>query len=423
MKIKTVLQLLIVIICLAQEISFGQNTTDESVLVKLGVSKIDITPEKPTVMGGYGFRTSVSTGIHDHLYASALYFTGDKTQTLIITADLLGFTTNFVDDLRTVISSKIGISSENIIITAVHTHGGPGTRYYETDTLQTVEGYLKILKEKLTLLAIDATKNITPVQMGIGNTVCNMNINRRAVKADGRIGLGRNPDGVCDHKLVVIKFADLNNKTRAILVNWPCHGTASGPDNYQITGDWPGATASYLRDLAGNDVIVAVTAGASADINPIYGPGNNFKEIENIGFQVGKEAWKVLLNMPVYPLNSLNSVNTVMTLPGKKTSLDELPHTSYESAPDTKIKLTVLRIGSLLIAGISGELMTEIGLEIKSLSPFPETIIVTHCNGSSGYICTDKAFKEGGYEVSVTKLQPGAEKLLISKYQELIKSL
>jgi neutral ceramidase len=422
MKNKITFRFFMIMTCLVPWITFAQNTTNEKTLVRMGVSQINITPGSPTVMGGYGSRTTPFTGIHDDLYASALFFSGEKTKSLLITADLLGFTSLFIDDLKKTISSKTGVPTDNIMISAVHNHGGPGTRIYETDTLHTVENYLKVLKEKLTSLALDASMNIVPVRMGIGKTSCNMNINRRAEFADGSIGLGRNPDGLCDHELVVVKFEDMNEKTLAVLLNWPCHGTASGPDNYQITGDWPGAAARYIKNQAGNNVVVAVTIGASADINPIYGPGKSFKEIDAVGSHVGTEAWKTLSQTATFPLRSLQAVYTTMMLPGKKAGKDELPHTSYESGPDTELRLTVLKIGDLVLSGISGELMTEIGMEIKKQSPYSGTLMVTHCNGTSGYICTDKSFSEGGYEVSVTRLMPGAEKPLINKYIELIHS-
>jgi hypothetical protein len=50
-------------------------------------------------------------------------------------------------------------------------------------------------------------------------------------------------------------------------------------------------------------------------------------------------------------------------------------------------------------------------------------MIITHCNGSSGYICTDKAFSEGGYEVKVSELMPGAEKPLTEKLIKMINVL
>ena len=50
--------------------------------------------------------------------------------------------------------------------------------------------------------------------------------------------------------------------------------------------------------------------------------------------------------------------------------------------------------------------MTEMGLHVKKQSPYRNTIMITHCNGLTGYICTDKAFTEGGYETKVSTSCP-----------------
>jgi neutral ceramidase len=259
-----------------------------------------------------------------------------------------------------------------------------------------------------------------PFQLGIGKGTCNMNINRRAEFADGGIWLGRNPDGPCDHELDVVQCKDLNGKTLAVLLNWPCHATTGGQENYQITGDWPGAAARYIKEQLGDETVVAVTAGASADINPVYGPGNDFNEIEAIGYHVGVNAMKTYAQTEAFPVTSLQIKNTTMTFAGKKACRDQFPQASYEKGPDVEIRLTVFKIGDLVLCGISGELMTEIGMDIKRQSPYSATMVVTHCNGSSGYICTDNAYKEGGYEIKVTRLMPGAEKQITRKFRELI---
>jgi hypothetical protein len=94
----------------------------------------------------------------------------------------------------------------------------------------------------------------------------------------------------------------------------------------------------------------------------------------------------------------------------------------YPRGPDVEISLSVFKIGNLVLAGISGELMNEIGVSIKKQSPYSSTVVITHCNGSSGYICTDKAFSEGGYEVKVSHLEPGAEKPLVKKILGMIEN-
>lgn len=410
----------IMLILLLPSVLFSQNKATEKSIIKMGVSQVNITPPAPTVMSGYAARTAPSTGVHDSLYATSLYFAGEKIKALIITVDLIGFTSAFTDELKVDISKASGVSPENIMITAVHSHGAPSPRPTDSDTANTVPAYVRFLKERLITMTKAATKNVVPVKMGIGKGSCNLNINRRALIANGSIWLGRNPDGPCDHDLVVARFEDMNNKTLAVLVNWPCHATVSGQDNYQITGDWPGAAARYIKKSEGNDVVVAVTIGASGDINPLYGPGKNFTEIEAVGFHAGREACKTLATVKTYPLKDLQTTSALMTFPGKKPGNDDFPQETYEKGPDTEIRLTVFKIGELILSGVSGELVNEIGMEIKNRSPYSGTIVVTHCNGSSGYICTDKMFPEGGYEVRVSRLMPGVEKPLADKYLELI---
>jgi hypothetical protein len=400
--------------------ALSQNYASDKSIVRMGVSQVNITPPAPTVMSGYAARTTPSTGVHDSLYATALYFSGEKIKAMIITVDLIGFTSAFTDELKLDLSKASGVSPENIMIAAAHNHGAPSPRSTDSDATNTVPAYVKFLRERLIAMSSAATRNPVPVKMGINKGECRMNINRRALAANGTIFLGRNPEGPCDHDLVVTKFEDMNNKPVAVLVNWPCHGTVSGQENTLITGDWPGAAARHIKSNIGKDVVVAVTAGASGDINPLYGPGKNFTEIEAVGFHVAREANRILADVKTYPLKDIQTVSTVMAFPGKKPSTTDLPLDKLEPASDTEIRLTVFKIGELILSGISGELVNEIGMDIKNRSPYAGTIVVTHCNGSSGYICTDKMFPEGGYEVRVTRLMPGVEKPLVDKYLELI---
>jgi hypothetical protein len=308
------------------------------------------------------------------------------------------------------------------MISALHNHGGPATQLIEGEVSGAMNEYIKFLKERLTLLAIEASKKEVPFRMGIGKGFSDMNINRRARFADGSIGLGRNPDGPADHELAVVKFEDMNNNALAFLVNWPCHATANGSENNLITGDWPGVVARYLKKEAGKVIVVAITAGASANINPIYGPGTSFKEIEAVGFNVGTEAWETIAKISTFPVKSIEVKNTTVKFPGKTRTNNYLPQTSYASGPEVVLRLTALKIGDLVLCGISGELFTEIGMEVKKQSPYANTLIVTHCNGSNGYICTDKSFSDGGYETVASWLMPGVEKPLTEKFNELIRS-
>lgn len=404
-------------------ISYGQDAPGEPTHVQMGAAKVNITPVVPVPMSGYASRDMPFSGVHDQLFATALYFCSSENSLLLITADLIGYSWQFIDETREMISTRIGIAPEHILITAVHNHGGPVTKTYEKDVPETVDNYLKELQEKFISLSVQASENLVPIRMGVGNGYCELNINRRAEFADGGIWLGRASDKPCDHTVNIVRFDDFNNHTLAVLINWPCHATTSGPDNTQITGDWPGAASRFFNRQAGDEVVVAITAGASGDINPIYGPGNDFNEIEAVGYHVGKTAWETYKQISTFPVGSVEAIHTSLVMPGKKPGKDSFPQKVYESGPDVEISLTTFRIGHLVLAGISGELMHEIGIEIKRQSPYKNTVVVTHCNGSSGYICTDKAFTEGGYEIKVTRLMPGAEMPLTSQVLQMINNL
>src|SRR5262249_48819679 len=119
------------VIALAPQLLPGQNPANNKSFARLGVSQINITPDQPVIMSGYDARKSPSTNIHDSLFASALYFVVDQNKALLITADLIGFPTLFVDTLKKMITEKTKVPSDNIMIIAEHNHGGPAIHAYE----------------------------------------------------------------------------------------------------------------------------------------------------------------------------------------------------------------------------------------------------------------------------------------------------
>ena len=60
-----------------------------------------------------------------------------------------------------------------------------------------------------------------------------------------------------------------------------------------------------------------------------------------------------------------------------------------------------LRIGDLAIAGIPGELLVRLGMEIKRDSPAALTICACYTDDWIGYLSNAEAFAEGGYETSL----------------------
>ena len=73
---------------------------DDPEILKAGVSKVKITPEKPVRMSGYAARTEPFKGVHDDLYARAVVFESSSSKACIITSEVIGFSNEFIDETR-----------------------------------------------------------------------------------------------------------------------------------------------------------------------------------------------------------------------------------------------------------------------------------------------------------------------------------
>jgi hypothetical protein len=72
---------------------------------------------------------------------------------------------------------------------------------------------------------------------------------------------------------------------------------------------------------------------------------------------------------------------------------------------------------------LGGEVFNEIGRAIKAGSRFHCTVIITHCNGTAGYLPTPDAFDAGGYEVESSRFGPKASEQVIAKALEMLTQL
>ncbi len=65
------------------------------------------------------------------------------------------------------------------------------------------------------------------------------------------------------------------------------------------------------------------------------------------------------------------------------------------------VEVQVIALGEAALVGVSGELFVAPALWLKRQSPFPFTFIIGYANGYNGYLTTQGAWGQGGYEVSM----------------------
>lgn len=396
-----------------------------------GSDKINITPATPVPMSGYGSRKAPFKGVHDDIFARSLVLSDGKNKAAIISAEVIGFSHAFWEECASQISRETGIPVDHIFLTAVHNHNGPDTRVYSQNNSPEVLAYVDELREKIVKITKSANQKLTPASIGAGKGECKMNINRVAPNGKGGVTLGRNPYGPCDHEVGVLRINDQAGNPLALLVNWPCHAVVLGPRNLMISGDWPGAASAYLEDKLGNGADAFMIIGASGDINPIYGPHIDFEVTSSyafgkdvIGEDLGKEALRVANDIVPVKNARINAMQRQIYLPLKEKATPENYQQPKSSSSDSlMVRLSALKIGDIAITAVSGEVFNQISVRMRIRSPYPNTFMVTHCNGSSGYLVTEEAYSIGGYEVSSTRAKTGAEKAIIENLLDMIEKL
>jgi hypothetical protein len=392
----------------------------QSGALSAGAARVDITPPKDAAlpMSGYAGRGPYQ-GIHDHIYARALVLDDGTTRAAIVSCDLIGFSEPVWQALAGRIEKDAGIRRENLLLAGVHTHEAP------TPGLPDSNPYQAALHDSIVDAVRQAGANLKPAHAGYGTGQASVNINRVARSPQGGWMLGVNPEGVSDKTVAVVKFESAAGETIALFVNYAVHGTVMGQKNLQVGGDLPGATSRFLEQKLGGQTVALWTSGAAGDQNAIYGPGENFSQVDILGRILGEEALRVAAGIRTRPVTRLRGAQTVVSCPGQRAPKGANPgrdlNIQFEDAPPVSIRLSLLMVGNIAFTGVSGEVLTRIGERLKRESPFTRTMMVTHCNGSSGYLPDDESYKHVSYEIVSSRAKPGcAESAIVNGLVEMM---
>lgn len=91
-----------------------------------GAAKVDITPEYPVRLAGYGSRNTESEGVAQRIFAKALALrVGDGPVAVLITVDNCAVRGRLRDEIARRLLSKRGVRDESLAICSSHTHSAP----------------------------------------------------------------------------------------------------------------------------------------------------------------------------------------------------------------------------------------------------------------------------------------------------------
>jgi len=401
-------------------------------------------------MEGYAGRKQGFQGIHDQIYVRAIVLNDGTSSAAILAWELIGMPAPVWQDLSQRISKELDIPADNLILAAEHVHSAPSVAgAYEKGSPATI-AYTAKLKAAAFEAVRQAKANLQPGRFGFGTGKAYVNINRREYfPKDGWWWIGYNPEGPSDKTVSVLKFESRSGKPIALFINYGVHGVVMGPDNLEISGDLPGATSRFIeryyegksdpRDDAGWDlqlspqektsdsqVVALWTSGPAGDQNPIVMEnGKDFSMVDALGRILGEESVRVANNVTnMSPQIKIWGSQRVVTCPGQTVEEGHTPRAEYKfrDSDPVDIRLSLLMLNKIALAGVSGEVLTPIFQRLQNESLFTDTIMVTHANGLSDYIPNDTAYSQIGYEVVSSELKPGcAESGIVNGFVNMMK--
>ncbi len=239
--------------------------TEREEFVEVGVAQIDITPDYPIRLNGYGSRRTVSEGIIQRIYAKALVIgNDDEVPVVMVTVENCGLPDEFVEEVSERIEQKADIPRENFVACFTHTHSAPcltnaASFIFSADISpeeqEVIDRYTQHLSNWMEAVTMEALTRRKPCRLS-------WNI--------GELGLAKNrrtEGGPVDHSLPVMKITDADGELYAVWTSYACHCTTlAGADNH-ICGDWAGFAQEAIQNAHPGSTAL-ITIGCGADANP-----------------------------------------------------------------------------------------------------------------------------------------------------------
>ncbi|MGH9341945.1 MAG: neutral/alkaline non-lysosomal ceramidase N-terminal domain-containing protein [Acidobacteriota bacterium] len=437
--------------------------------LKVGRAAVKITPPVGSVMGNsYGIK--VSKGIHDDLFAKALVLEANGNKAALVACDLISIRGAIISEARRLIEEQTDLRGDQVIISATHAHAGPQMHPLflkavggepEKLSLEYIRELPKLIAKSIQLAEAD----LSPARASVGRVYEDSIIsNRRFLMADGTVEMnpGRNnsdvirPVGPVDPQVSVLYFESLDGEPLATLVNYSLHVAIVGGDEF--SADYPAVLSRLLKQIKGEDMLTIFTNGTSGNVNNSYSdlsqgdPLRGHAEAARVGTILAASVLKAYAHLqPVEPAplhvraDKVQLPISAVTAQEAEWAHDIMAGNGQPNGPKFTdvvrawriIDLASLNGGPLVsevqaitlgnqvaLVGFPGDAFVELGLSIKTNSPFPFTIVSEQsANGAISYVPNRKAFPEGDYEVISARFEPGGAELLVEAAVRLLTDL
>ncbi len=396
---------------------------------KAGAAKINITPEKPLWMAGYGGRDKPAEGKQTDLWAKALVLEDAAGQrAALVTLDLVGIDRGVEQRVSQGLKEKFGLERQQIALCMSHTHCGPAVgrnlgpmHYYmlETQQQQLIDEYTAALEQKLIVVVGEAVAALAPSQLSWGSGRATYAVNRRANVEANVVNLrdAGQLQGPVDHDVPVLAVRKPDDTLSAVVFGYACHATVLS--FFQWCADHPGFAQSELeRNHPG--CVALFWAGCGADQNPL--PRRTVELARHYGQRLATAVDEVLLT------TKLKEIAPKLTLSFREIDLqlDKLPTRAMIEeetkstnkfvvsraklflaqldagrplSPSYPYPIGVWRLGDeVQFVTLGGEVVVDYAVRLKSELGGAKAWIAGYSHDVMAYIPSRRVLMEGGYE-------------------------
>ncbi len=378
----------------------------------VGYGNTIVTPATSVPLGGYNNSADrFSTGSEYPFNAVSVAFTDAEGETVLYIALDLLLCYGFVDSFRNLLSEKLSLPKDHIMIHCDHNHSGPDMAFDDPSIAQ----YTALLTSGVLSSAEAAMADRKPATME--TTFCRperVNTVRHYLLADGNYqaeGVGAVPKadlighyGVADNLLQLVRFNREGGKP-VVLINWQGHPRGTDPSTI-ATGNYYSVMRSYLdKNLDCHSIFILSGSGNLNNNSQI--PGEvRFEDYIELGEGLGAEAVEAAKNFT--PANVGNITIT-------ENNFDTLGNSGMRTVP-----LYAMSFGDFAMVMAPFEIFDTNARGVREASDFKMTFYSSCTNKSMGYLPTDASFEwEIAYEVRITNFPKGTA----SKIQEQLTNM
>jgi len=379
----------------------------------------DISCKVGSLLAGYGAK-DVSVAKFDDLQLHGLALDDGTTKTLLMSFDLLGMDSDLIGRMRSACARELGVKDDNVLLTCTHTHGGPHARRYSGDSKYggnndmyakptDIDSEYVAFLEKTTVAAVrELARNgcWRECRVGFFSSQCDENRNRRYTTSENlasfnahRRALHKLTTGIADKELGTVVLLDPEEYTPLYVVgNYAAHPLAfhaPGRGGLTITADYPGFYRRYVASNTGAQAMFV--SGACGDLVP---------KDDELGVNAARRVGENLAMASIAGIIDVqrNATRFVLDKPRLGAKIVKMrsrlrgPYRRMYGKEEAEMELQLMAIGDIAFVGVPGELVNELGLEIKWHSPFKRTFIAYCATDYFGYMSTANQVAAGGYE-------------------------